>query len=250
MTKRITGCLLTLLLCFGLFGIPVLADLEATPGEATVIGQGQNDLTQPSGTNGQGQNDQTQQPGTTGQSQNNQTLQPGTNDQPLNPMQGTGTPGNDLVTNGTDNFQTLDTPKISLKSGSSLPILKLGPEEGDKITGISINNNNAGTISGEVTLDGDTGVDVELWKGKMIKEQPVYKPKGTFSFTGLEDGNYELKLRFLGQSTYEATYSVPVNKNKSADPISATAVGGVSKITATVTSASAKEITVTVLKGT
>ena len=292
MTKRITGCLLTLLLCFGLFGIPVLADPEATPGEATVIGQGQNDLTQPSGTNGQsqidqtqqpgtngqnqinqtqqpgtngesqnnqtqqpgtngqGQIDQTQQPGTTGQSQNNQTLQPGTNDQPLNPMQGTGTPGNDLVTNGTDNFQTLDTPKISLKSGSSLPILKLGPKEGDKITGISINNNNAGKISGKVTLEGDTGVDVELWKGKMIKEQPVYEPSGTFSFTGLEDGNYELKLRFLGQSTYEATYSVPVNKNKSADPISATAVGGVSKITATVTSASAKDITVTVLKGT
>ena len=278
MTKRITGCLLTLLLCFGLFGIPVLADPEATPSEVTIIGQNpddltqqlvtngqsQNDQTQPSGTNGQSQIDQTQQPGTNGQNQINQTqqpgttgqgqidqtLQPGTNDQPLNPIQGTGTSGTDSVTNGTDNFLTLDTSKITLKSGSSLPILKLGPKEGDKITGISINNNNAGTISGTVTLEGVTGVMVELWKGDTKKEKPVTAPGDTYSFTGLEDGTYELKLRFLGQSTYEATYSIPVNKNKSADPISATAVGGVSKITATVTSASAKDITVTVLKGT
>lgn len=259
MTKRITGCLLTLLLCFGLFGIPVLAELEATPDEATKIDPSQvsqtteqdlNNQTPKNNANVQDLSGQPLQTDTTGQSQIDQTQQPGTNDQSLNPIQGTETPGNDLVTTGTDSLQTLDTTKITLMSGSSLPILKLGPAPNDKITGISINNDNAGTVSGSVTLEGDTGVMVELWKGDAKKEKPVTKTDGAFSFTGLEDGTYELKLRFLGQSTYEATYSVPVNKNKSADPISATAVGGVSKITATVTSASAKKITVTVLKGT
>ncbi|MBO5536351.1 MAG: peptidoglycan-binding protein [Clostridia bacterium] len=90
---------------------------------------------------------------------------------------------------------------------------------------------------------------LELWKGDTKKEKPVTS-SGSYTFKGLEDGIYDLKIRFLGQSTYEATYSVPIDKNKTADPISATAVGGVSKITATVTSASAKDITVTVLKGT
>lgn len=266
MTKRITGCLLTLLLCFGLFGIPVLAELEATPSEATQIDPSQvpqtteqdlNNQNPQNNANDQDLNNQTPQNNanvqdlsgqplqtdTTGQSQIDQIQQSG------NQLQGTGTSGNDLVTTGTDSLQTLDTTKIPLKSGSSLPILKLGPAPNDKITGISINNDNAGTVSGSVTLEGDTGVMVELWKGDAKKEKPVTKTDGAFSFTGLEDGTYELKLRFLGQSTYEATYSVPVNKNKSADPISATAVGGVSKITATVTSAS-QGITVTVLKGT
>ena len=253
MTKRITGCLLTLLLCFGLFGIPVLAELEATPSEATQIDPSQvpqtteqdlNNQTPQNNANVQDLSGQPLQPVTNGQSQIDQIQQSG------NQLQGTGTPGTDPVTPGTDSLQTLDTTKIPLMSGSSLPILKLGPAPNDKITGISINNDNAGTVSGSVTLEGDTGVMVELWKGDAKKEKPVTKTDGAFSFTGLEDGTYELKLRFLGQSTYEATYSVPVNKNKSADPISATAVGGVSKITATVTSASAKKITVTVLKGT
>ncbi|MBO5535967.1 MAG: hypothetical protein J6B53_11305, partial [Clostridia bacterium] len=243
MTKRITGCLLTLLLCFGLFGIPVLADPEATPGEATKI-------------------DPSQVPQTTEQDLNNQTPQNNANDQDLSgqPLQ-TDTngqdqsdqiqqSGNQLQGTGTDQLSLAQVPDISLLSGKMIPILKSGPLPEDKIESMYISNTNDGKLSGTIKISGSTGINLELWQGTTLKKsKALTSSDGNFEFTGLTDGTYELKIKFSGQSTYETdlTKSVTIKNTQTASPITGTAVGGVGQVTATVTSASAQEILVEVL---
>ena len=159
---------------------------------------------------------------------------------------------NTLDTTGNNQLKSVVTPQVSLlTSGSTLSVLKSGPKADDKIVSIYISNTNDGTVTGTLTIEGETGVIIDLFLGDTKKEsRAITKSNGNFSFTGLENGSYVLKLRFSSETSYEtSTYSVTVNKTATASPIVGTAVGGVGKVTATVTSASPQEIKVEVLDG-
>ncbi|MBQ8092219.1 MAG: peptidoglycan-binding protein [Clostridia bacterium] len=130
---------------------------------------------------------------------------------------------------------------------SNAALAEATPGEAEQNVKATVAASNEGTITVTVSMATDKQTEVKLYKGDtLIKKEMASKDGDSFSFSNLDDGDYQVRLFDYASEKQLRTYNVKIDKTKTAKLIKGTVSVDGSKLTATVTDASSLEILVEV----